>query len=58
MTKFEAMDNMDTNFVALSDQELMEMEGGLAPLVIGVVAATIGTGLVVGATAGYYANRP
>ena len=28
MTKFETMDNMNTNFVALSDQELMEMEGG------------------------------
>ncbi len=28
MTKFETMDNMNTNFVALSDTELMEMEGG------------------------------
>lgn len=34
MTKFETMDNMNTNFVALSDQELMEMEGGGADWII------------------------
>ncbi|HEL1551530.1 hypothetical protein [Streptococcus suis] len=31
MTKFEEMNSMNTNFVALTDQELMEMEGGSWP---------------------------
>lgn len=34
MNRFETMDNMNTNFVALSEQELMEMEGGIAPAVV------------------------
>ena len=38
MTKFEAMDNMDTNFVALSDQELVNMKGG----------SIVGTVLIIG----------
>lgn len=28
MTKFEEMNNVTTNFVALTDQELMAMDGG------------------------------
>lgn len=31
MTKFEEMNNVTTNFVSLSEQELMEMEGGSWP---------------------------
>lgn len=31
MNKFETMDNMNTSFVALSDQDLMDMEGGEWP---------------------------
>lgn len=68
MNKFETMDNMNTNFVALSDQELMEMEGGIAPIIIGGVVigwkTLVGVGAVVvgggalGVAAGYYANRP
>lgn len=46
MTKFETMDNMNTNFVALSDQELMEMEGGGADWIIygGIAVVAIGVG--------------
>lgn len=29
MTKFEIMDNMNTNFVALSEHELLNCEGGV-----------------------------
>ncbi|HEL2576872.1 TPA: hypothetical protein U2C91_001608 [Streptococcus suis] len=39
MTKFEVMDNMDTNFVVLSDQELMDMEAGS---ITGVILFTYG----------------
>ncbi|HFI0288052.1 TPA: bacteriocin [Streptococcus suis] len=49
MTKFETMDNMNTNFVALSDQELMEMEGGFGITI--TVAGIITAGKVVGAVA-------
>ncbi|TWT16342.1 class IIb bacteriocin, lactobin A/cerein 7B family [Streptococcus sp. sy010] len=62
------MDNLTIDFVELSEQELIKMDGGLAPIVIGGVVvgwkviggvgAVIGTGLAVGAAAGYYANRP
>lgn len=39
MNKFETMDNMNMNFVALSDQELIEMEGGvLDPVSLALIA--------------------
>ena len=49
MNKFETMDNMNTNFVALSEQELMEMEGGFGITI--TVAGIITAGKVVGAVA-------
>ena len=48
MNKFETMDNMNTNFVALTDQELMSMDGGAIEW---VVAAKI-AGYIVGGLAG------
>ena len=65
MTKF---DTMEQNFVALTDEELMNVDGGLAPIVIGgvvigwkVIAGVAGTMAVAGGAgiaAGFYANRP
>ena len=55
MTKFEAMNNMNTNFVALSDQELMEMEGGFFGPVLFTVWGTqvlVGHALSAGVTLG------
>lgn len=65
MTNF---DKMEQNFVALTEEELMDVNGGIAPIVIGGVViswkliggvaalatATAGAGVA----AGYYANRP
>ncbi|CYT77832.1 TPA: class IIb bacteriocin, lactobin A/cerein 7B family [Streptococcus suis] len=57
MTKFETMDNMNTNFVALSDTELMEMEGGSivgAILIVGGAVTVVSGGVfAVGAVDGY-----
>ncbi|MFV8044966.1 class IIb bacteriocin, lactobin A/cerein 7B family [Streptococcus pluranimalium] len=47
MNKFETMDN--TNFVALSDKELMEMEGG--GIILGILVA--GGVFALGAVDGY-----
>ena len=63
MTNF---DKMEQNFAALTEEELMEVDGGVIPLVIvgmsvwKVRAAVAGgtTVLFAGGTAlGYYANR-
>ena len=65
MTNF---DNMEQNFAALTEEELTDVNGGIAPIVIGGVViswkliggvaalatATAGAGVA----AGYYANRP
>lgn len=65
MTNF---DKMEQNFVALTEEELTDVNGGIAPIVIGGVViswkliggvaalatATAGAGVA----AGYYANRP
>ena len=65
MTNF---DNMEQNFAALTEEELPDVNGGIAPIVIGGVVvswkliggvaalatATAGAGVA----AGYYANRP
>ncbi|HFI0564196.1 class IIb bacteriocin, lactobin A/cerein 7B family [Streptococcus suis] len=62
MSKFETIDNINTNFVSLSEQELMETDGGLLITFTagGVVLFSItgkalaATGLIAaGATAGY-----
>ena len=42
MTKFETMDNMNTNFVTLTEDELVETEGG-----IGIVAGALIVGGVI-----------
>ena len=63
MNKFETMDNMNTNFVALSDQELMEMDGGaiftatVAGVAVWKILVAGGTAFVAGAGLAYYANR-
>ncbi|MGS4787883.1 bacteriocin [Streptococcus sp. P25B114] len=44
MTKFETMDNMNVDFVALSDRELMDMEGGG----VGVAIALFMAGYTIG----------
>ena len=63
MTNF---DKMEQNFVALTEEELMEVDGGVIPLVIvgmsvwkvGAAVAGAATVLFAGGTAlGYYANR-
>ena len=65
MTNF---DKMEQNFAALTEEELTDVNGGLAPIIIGGVViswkliggvaalatATAGAGVA----AGYYANRP
>ena len=56
MTNF---DNMEQNFAALTEEELTDVNGGIAPIVIGGVVVSwklIGAGA--GVAAGYYANRP
>ena len=65
MTNF---DKMEQNFVALTEEELTDVNGGLAPIIIGGVviswkliggvAALATTSAGVGLAAGYYANRP
>lgn len=58
MTKFETMDNMNVDFVALSDQELMDMEGGIIPVAVaaGIVASAAFAGLSAGVTIGISRN--
>ncbi len=65
MTNF---DKMEQNFATLTEEELTDVNGGIAPIVIGGVViswkliggvaalatATAGAGVA----AGYYANRP
>ncbi|CYY14004.1 class IIb bacteriocin, lactobin A/cerein 7B family [Streptococcus suis] len=69
MTKFETMDKMNVDFVALTEEELMNVDGGLLPVVVGgvvvgwkvaagVTAGVIAGGVAIGAAAGYFANRP
>lgn len=65
MTKFETMDKMNTNFGALTEEELMNVDGGLLPVVVGgvvvgwkVAAGVTAGGVAIGAAAGYFANRP
>ena len=64
MTNF---DKMEQNFVTLTEEELMDVDGGALPLVIAGVsiwkvgAAVVGRATALfagGATLGYYANRP
>ena len=64
MTNF---DKMEQSFVTLTEEELMDVDGGALPLVIAgvsiwkVAAAVVGgaTALFAGGAAlGYYANRP
>ncbi|CEY61027.1 class IIb bacteriocin, lactobin A/cerein 7B family [Streptococcus pseudopneumoniae] len=62
MTNF---DKMEQNFVALTEEELMDVDGGALPLVIAGVSiwkigAAVAGGAVAGGAAalGYYANRP
>ena len=58
MTNF---DKMEQNFVALTEEELMDVDGGALPLVIaGVSIWKIGAAALFagGAALGYYANRP
>ncbi|MFH0396058.1 class IIb bacteriocin, lactobin A/cerein 7B family [Streptococcus sp. A34] len=48
MTKFETMDKMNTNFGALTEEELMNVDGGLLPVVVGgvVVGWKVAAGLL------------
>ena len=65
MTNF---DKMEQNFAALTEEELTDVNGGIAPIVIGGVVISwklIGGGAALatatagaGVAAGYYANRP
>ena len=64
MTNF---DKMEQNFVALTEEELMNVDGGIAPIIIGGVviswkligvAALATASAGAGIAAGYYANRP
>ena len=61
------LDKMEQNFVALTEEELVNVDGGALPLVLaGVSIWKVGTVVAGGATAlfaggaalGYYANRP
>ena len=65
MTNF---DKMEQNFVTLTEEELVNVDGGVAPIIIGgavigwkliggvAALATVSAGA--GIAAGYYANRP
>ena len=65
MTNF---DKMEQNFVALTEEELMNVDGGIAPIIIGGVviswkliggvAALATASAGAGIAAGYSANRP
>ena len=65
MTNF---DKMEQNFVALTEEELMNVDGGIAPIIIGGVviswkliggvAALATASACSGIAAGYYDNRP
>ena len=65
MTNF---DKMEQNFAALTEEELTDVNGGIAPIVIGGVViswkliggvAALATDTAgAGVAAGYYANRP
>ncbi|QBZ12656.1 class IIb bacteriocin lactobin A/cerein 7B family protein [Streptococcus mitis] len=63
MTNF---DKMEQNFVALTEEELMDVDGGALPLVVAGVSiwkigAAVAGGAALfagGAALGYYANRP
>lgn len=48
----------NVNCVTLQDEELMMVNGDLAPIVIGGVAGVIAASGAAGIAAGYYANRP
>ena len=48
MNKFETMDNMNTNFVALTDQELMSMDGGAIEWVVAAKIAVYFVGGLAG----------
>ena len=56
MTNF---DKMEQNFVALTEEELMNVDGGAIPLVAWVIANPVTAAKIAGGAAlGYYANRP
>ncbi|MGT2742577.1 class IIb bacteriocin, lactobin A/cerein 7B family [Streptococcus plurextorum] len=50
MTSFKTSDKMNTNFVALSEQELMETDGGIGIIAAGLIVLGVayGSGLIVG----------
>nr|WP_288931345.1 hypothetical protein [uncultured Streptococcus sp.] len=56
MISFEELDNMNTNFITLTDQELIEAEGGfvLATIVVGGATIVVTGKMVVGGIAGAY----
>ena len=56
MTKFESMDNMNTNFVALSEQELIETDGGfvVTTIVVGATTITVTGKMLAGGIAAAY----
>ncbi|MEX2784861.1 class IIb bacteriocin, lactobin A/cerein 7B family [Streptococcus sp. H49] len=57
MTKFETMDNVTKNYVALSEEELKATEGGIVP-VIAIWATAAGVGFSGGIAVGLnYVNR-
>lgn len=52
------MNTMNTQFTALTEEELMNVEGGIGWQIAVGVAVGAGIVYVVGAAMGYYANRP
>ena len=50
MTNFETLDNLNTNFVTLSENELIEVDGGIASAIIygGAVAGGLLLGWLLG----------
>ena len=62
------LDKMEQNFAALTEEELVNVDGGVAPIIIGgavigwkligCVAALATVSAGAGVAAGYYANRP
>lgn len=48
MTQFDTLDKMNTNFVSLSEQELMEMDGGAAPIIAWIIANPVTAGKIAG----------
>lgn len=59
MDKFKAMDKMNENVVTLTEEELMETDGGIIPVAVAasVIAGSAFAGLSAGVAIGLSRNK-